>query len=127
MPLRAQRRNYEHPTGNAPHEVKLRNIIADEKKDYMDRTRPPIILIIDDDPSLRDSLHRTLRTKGYAVMEAAEGSQGIKIVQSHSIDVVLVDLFMPGKEGLETIMELRPMQLLQPESSRCLAEGQEAT
>lgn len=65
------------------------------------------ILIIDDDQSLRDSLRRTLRREGYTVMEAAEGGEGIKIIQNHSIDLVLVDLFMPGKEGLETILELR--------------------
>ena len=65
------------------------------------------ILIIDDDQSLRDSLRRTFRREGYTVLEAAEGGEGLKVVKSHPIDVVLVDLFMPGKEGLETIGELR--------------------
>lgn len=65
------------------------------------------ILIIDDDQALRDSLRRTLRRDGYTVLEAAEGGEGLKVVKSHPVDVVLVDLFMPGKEGLETIGELR--------------------
>lgn len=65
------------------------------------------ILIIDDDQSLRDSLRRTLRREGYTVVEAAEGGEGLKVLKSHPVDVVLVDLFMPGKEGLETIAELR--------------------
>lgn len=65
------------------------------------------ILIIDDDQALRDSLRRTLRREGYTVLEAAEGGEGLKVVKSHPVDVVLVDLFMPGKEGLETIGELR--------------------
>jgi CheY-like chemotaxis protein len=65
------------------------------------------ILIIDDDQSLRDSLRRTLRREGYTVLEAAEGGEGLKVLKSHPVDVVLVDLFMPGKEGLETIGELR--------------------
>ena len=65
------------------------------------------ILIIDDDQALRDSLRRTLRREGYTVLEAAEGEEGLKVVKSHPVDVVLVDLFMPGKEGLETIGELR--------------------
>jgi DNA-binding NtrC family response regulator len=73
----------------------------------MDSIRPHTILVIDDDPSLRDSLRRTLRKSGYAVMEAAEGGEGIRVLQNHSIDVALVDLFMPGKEGLETILEIR--------------------
>jgi CheY-like chemotaxis protein len=67
----------------------------------------PSILIIDDDQSLRDSLRRTLRREGYTVLEAAEGGEGLKVLKSHPVDVVLVDLFMPGKEGLETIGELR--------------------
>jgi DNA-binding response OmpR family regulator len=65
------------------------------------------ILIIDDDQSLRDSLRRMLRREAYTVMEAPEGGEGIRILQNHSIDVALVDLFMPGKEGLETILEIR--------------------
>lgn len=65
------------------------------------------ILIIDDDQALRDSLRRTLRREGYTVLEAAEGGEGLKVLKSHPVDVVLVDLFMPGKEGLETIGELR--------------------
>jgi DNA-binding response OmpR family regulator len=65
------------------------------------------ILIIDDDQALRDSLRRTLHGKEYMLLEAAEGGEGLKIVKSRPVDVVLVDLFMPGKEGLETIGELR--------------------
>lgn len=65
------------------------------------------ILIIDDDEFLRDSLRRTLRREGYTVIEAAEGGEGLKVLKDHPVDVVLVDLFMPGKEGLETIPELR--------------------
>ncbi|MEQ1681242.1 MAG: response regulator [Nitrospira sp.] len=66
-----------------------------------------VLLIIDDDQALRDSLRRTFRREGYTVVEAAEGLEGLKVVKSHPVDVVLVDLFMPGKEGLETIGELR--------------------
>ncbi len=40
-------------------------------------------------------------------MEAAEGGEGVEVLKAQTVDMVLVDLFMPGKEGLETIMELR--------------------
>ncbi len=73
--------------------------------------QPMTILIIDDDQALRDSLRRTLRREGYMVMEAAEGGEGLKVVKNHSVDVVLVDLFMPGKDGLETIKGLRRSHL----------------
>jgi DNA-binding NtrC family response regulator len=68
--------------------------------------KKPTILVIDDDESLRDSIRRTLRREHYSVLEAAEGAEGINVLTDHPVDVVLVDLFMPGKEGLETIAEL---------------------
>lgn len=67
----------------------------------------PSILIIDDDDSLRDSLRRTLHKEGYEIMEASEGGQGLKQLECRPVDVVLLDMFMPEKDGLETIGELR--------------------
>lgn len=67
----------------------------------------PAILIIDDDSHLRDSLRRTLRKGGYDVIEAADGGEGLKKMKERAPDVVLLDIFMPGKEGLETISDLR--------------------
>jgi CheY-like chemotaxis protein len=64
----------------------------------------PSILMIDDD-SLRDALRRNVRNAGYAVVEVNEGGQGPQRVESGSIYLVLLDMFMPGKEGLETITE----------------------
>lgn len=43
------------------------------------------ILIIDDDQSLRDPLRRMLRRKGYTIMEAAEGGEGITVLQNHAV------------------------------------------
>lgn len=67
------------------------------------------VLIIEDDSSLRDSLHRTLRRKGYTILEAEEGGAGVILLRTHPVDVVLIDIFMPGKEGIETIREIRRM------------------
>ncbi len=67
----------------------------------------PSILIIDDDDSLRDSLRRTLRKQGYVIMEASDGGLGLKQLERQAVDLVLLDLFMPDKDGLETIGELR--------------------
>lgn len=64
------------------------------------------VLIIDDDPALRDSVRRTLRKERYTVLEATDGREGIKIATANPVDLILIDLFMPGKEGLETIAEL---------------------
>jgi DNA-binding response OmpR family regulator len=67
----------------------------------------PSILIVDDDENLRDGLRRTLHQAGYEVREASDGLQGLRSVEQTPVDVILLDIFMPGKEGLETIRELR--------------------
>lgn len=65
------------------------------------------ILIIDDDDNLRAALHRTLHKEGYTVFEASEGRRGLKTLAQSPTDLILLDMFMPDKDGLETIGELR--------------------
>jgi DNA-binding response OmpR family regulator len=65
------------------------------------------ILIIDDDVSIRHMLGRVLLGEGYTVVAAAGGEAGLKIAESGEIDLVLLDLKMPGKSGQETLVELR--------------------
>ena len=67
----------------------------------------PSILIIDDDASVRDSLRRTLHKEGYTILEASEGKAGLKQLERSLADLILLDMFMPDKDGLETIGELR--------------------
>ena len=67
----------------------------------------PSILIIDNDDSVRESLRRTLHKEGYTIMEASEGRRGLKQLERQPVDVILLDMFMPDKDGLETIMALR--------------------
>jgi two-component system chemotaxis response regulator CheY len=67
----------------------------------------PSILIIDDDESLRASMRRTLRKEEYTIIEASEGRQGMKQLECSPADLILLDMFMPDKDGLETIGELR--------------------
>jgi CheY-like chemotaxis protein len=65
------------------------------------------ILLIDDNALLRTLLRLQLEAAGHEVLEAADGGEGVRLYRSQPVDVVLCDLFMPGKEGLETIRELR--------------------
>ena len=60
--------------------------------------RQPTVLIIEDDPSLRDALQRALRGQRYRILEAGKGGEGMKMLQAHPVDVVLVDIFMPGQK-----------------------------
>jgi len=65
------------------------------------------ILIIDDDKLVLDMLGQTLERAGYNVMMATNGGEGINMFQENPADLIITDLVMPHKEGLETIMELR--------------------
>ena len=65
------------------------------------------ILIIDDDNQFRKMLRLMLEKEGYEIAEASDGAMGIQIYQKEPADVVITDLIMDGKEGIETIRELR--------------------
>ena len=65
------------------------------------------ILIIDDDETIRRMLARTLTKAGYDVLDAADGEEGLKQFRKNEIDLVITDLIMPEKEGIEMIMELK--------------------
>ena len=65
------------------------------------------ILIIDDEAMIRDLLVQILDREGYETITASDGKDGIKIYRENPADLVITDLLMPEKDGLETIMELR--------------------
>ncbi len=65
------------------------------------------ILIIDDDVTLRQALTKHLEHAGHDVRQAADGDAGIRAFERHAADVVIVDIFMPGQGGLQTIGRLR--------------------
>lgn len=65
------------------------------------------ILIIDDDERIRWLFRQMLEPQGYQVAEAPDGKVGVDLYRKEPADLVVVDLLMPEKEGLETIMDLR--------------------
>ena len=67
----------------------------------------PRILLIDDNLEVRSLLRLQLEGAGHQILEAAEGDEALRLFRREPADLVLCDLFMPGKEGLETIRELR--------------------
>ncbi|HEX9871909.1 MAG TPA: response regulator [Candidatus Tectomicrobia bacterium] len=62
------------------------------------------ILIIDDDPQIRALLRKTLEKAGYGVIEARDGEEGLRLFRHTPPALVITDLFMPNKDGLEVIM-----------------------
>ena len=65
------------------------------------------ILIIDDDFLVRDMLERLMRKARYDVETAENGGRALRLHCGHPVDLVITDIIMPEKEGLETITEFR--------------------
>jgi signal transduction histidine kinase len=65
------------------------------------------ILIIDDDPQLRKTLADILRVKGYEVMVAKDGSEGLAILGENAVNLTIVDLGLPDISGLEVLNRIK--------------------
>jgi YesN/AraC family two-component response regulator len=65
------------------------------------------ILIIDDEEMFRQMLRQMLEMDGYEVLEAANGEAGIALFREQPADLVITDIFMPRKEGIATIREMK--------------------
>jgi two-component system KDP operon response regulator KdpE len=65
------------------------------------------ILIVEDDPAIRDLLHATLKAAGYVVHEAADARQGETLAGNRRIDLMLIDLGLPDDDGVSLIRRLR--------------------
>jgi CheY-like chemotaxis protein len=65
------------------------------------------ILVIDDEQMLRRTLRALLERAGHSVMEAEDGLEGMNLFNTHRPDLVLTDIIMPNREGVETIGEMR--------------------
>ena len=80
----------------------------------MSEAAPVKILYIDDDAGLRRLAVRTLARLGYAVTAAESGAEGIALAQAEPFDLVAVDHYMPGMDGLETLKRLRALPAAPP-------------
>lgn len=67
----------------------------------------PRILIVDDEPDMLAMMDDTLQMAGYEVVQAHEGRQALELYREKPTDLVITDVFMPAKDGFETIIELR--------------------
>jgi len=65
------------------------------------------ILVIEDDPLVRSMLKLLFEREGYQVSLAAEGDEALRRFQEAPADLIVTDIIMPGKEGIETIIEFR--------------------
>lgn len=65
------------------------------------------ILIIEDDPTLRSLFKRFLGSKGYSILLAENGKEGLRLLREKHPDLVITDIMMPEMDGLELLMAIR--------------------
>ena len=65
------------------------------------------VLVIDDDSLVRSTIRRLLEREDFTVFEARHGADGLSVIAAQPIDLVITDILMPDKEGIETILEIR--------------------
>jgi len=67
------------------------------------------IMIVDDEPSIRTSLEGVLEDEGYKVICASDGNEALKSMEEERPDLILLDIWMPGIDGIETLKRVRSL------------------
>lgn len=67
----------------------------------------PLILVVDDDPAIRESLIRELALSGYDTVSAVDGKEGLEVFEQHHPDIVVTDLAMPRVDGFSLVSAIR--------------------
>lgn len=68
---------------------------------------PQTILVVDDTPLIRDLVHAVLSARGYQVLVAEHGANAFDVFAGHAIDAAVIDIDMPGMNGIDVCRELR--------------------
>lgn len=69
--------------------------------------QPTTILIVEDEAALRETIEYNLQREGYAVITAADGEIGLDLARQHAPDMILLDIMLPGLDGIELCRILR--------------------
>ena len=72
-------------------------------------SRPPYVLVVDDEPALRKVLRTSLAASGFVIEEARSGEEAVDILLQRTFDLVLLDINMPGIGGVEACREIRAL------------------
>lgn len=90
-----------------------------DRRSYLNRVETPMIspvaqpeqqrriLLIEDDEAQRELFRTVLEDSGYDVLEAVDGQKGVQLFQEQPCDLVITDIFMPNKDGIEAIMAIK--------------------
>jgi two-component system, OmpR family, response regulator len=71
-------------------------------------------LVIEDDPTIASFIEKGLRAEGFAIDRAADGHQGLHLAATEPYDVAIIDVMLPGRDGLSVIEELRRQRIHTP-------------
>src|ERR671937_1755339 len=80
---------------------------------FLDRSGPgkpargPLVLVVDDDPQVREVVRVNLEMEGYAVLEAGNADEGLKAVEDEAPDLILLDVMMPQVDGWEMLRRVQ--------------------
>ncbi len=73
----------------------------------MEKTQAGRVLVVDDNPHAIDIVYRLLEREGFTVLRAQSGREALAITAAEEVDVILLDVMMPGMDGFEVCAELR--------------------
>lgn len=76
---------------------------------YAEQTenKAPRVLIVDDNPEIREIIHILLGGEGYELEEAKNGDEALRKAEENAFDLIILDIMMPGMDGYHTCMEIR--------------------
>ncbi len=69
-----------------------------------------IVLVVDDEEGVRESLARALEDEGYEVLTSNSGEDAIKVVRDQNLDLILLDILLPGIDGIQTLEEIKSLR-----------------
>ncbi len=70
------------------------------------------ILIVDDVPVIRKNIIRTLEKYNHSIMEASNGIEALKLLHEKNFDLIILDIMMPNKGGIETLLDIKNIKSL---------------
>lgn len=65
------------------------------------------VLVVDDEAPMRKYISANLKARGYSVLTAEDGTEALKLIDEHPIDLLILDIMMPGPDGLEVLRHVR--------------------
>ncbi|MGA1794741.1 MAG: response regulator [bacterium] len=82
------------------------------KSDTKQSSRAYTVLIVDDDPLVREFIEEILKQSNYSTLHACKGDEAISILKSKNVDLVVLDLLLPGRHGFDVCSEIRRIDAL---------------